>query len=176
MIRTVASQIAGLHTASTSPIFVAILAVHVTAAVIAVSCGALLAVRRKGDRRHRRTGRIYALALTVVAITTLALSAFDIGRDWPLDILGVLAAGFAWLGIAHRRRHRPGDTGHILAMGGSYVLMLTAFYVDNGKSLPLWRDLPTLIYWLLPAAVGTPLIARAIARHRLAALPGPSQQ
>jgi len=61
-------------------------------------------------------------------------------------------------------------------MGGSYVLMLTAFYVDNGKSLPLWRDLPTLTYWLLPAAVGAPLIARAIARHRLAALPGPSQQ
>ncbi len=33
--------------------------------------------------------------------------------------------------------------------------MLTAFYVDNGKSLPLWQDLPaTLTYWLLPSAVG----------------------
>ncbi len=67
----------------------------------------------------------------------------------------VLAAGLAWLGIAHRRRHRPGDTGRILDMGGSYVVMLTAFYVDNGKSLPLWQDLPaTLTYWLLPSAVG----------------------
>ena len=176
MIRTVAGQIAGLHTASTSPVFLAILAVHVIAALTAVSCGAMLALRRKGDQRHRRTGRIYTLALTAVATTTLALSAFDLGRDWPLDILGILAACLAWLGTAHRRLHRRGDTGHILAMSGSYVLMLTAFYVDNGKSLPLWRDLPTLAYWLLPSAVGAPLIVRAIARRRHAALPGPSQQ
>lgn len=176
MMRAVAGRIAGLHTASTSPVFLAILAVHVTAALIAVICGAMLALRRKGDQRHRRTGHVYALARTVVAITTVALSAFDIGRDWPLDILGVLAAGLAGLGVAHRRRHRPGHTGHILAMGGSYVLMLTAFYVDNGKSLPLWRDLPTLTYWLLPTAVGTPLIARAIIGHRPATAPGPSQQ
>ena len=26
-------------------------------------------------------------------------------------------------------------------MGLSYILLLTAFYVDNGKSLPLWKDL-----------------------------------
>ena len=166
MRHAVASQIAGLHTASVSPLFLAVLAVHVIAAFIAVICGAVLAVRRKGDQRHRRTGRVYAMALTVVAITSVGLSAFDIRRDWPLDILGILAAGLAWFGIAHRRRHRPGDTGHILGMGGSYVLMLTAFYVDNGKSLPLWRELPTLTYWLLPSAVGAPLIARAIARHR----------
>jgi uncharacterized membrane protein len=175
MMGTVAARIAGLHTASAAPGFLAILAVHVTAALVAGGCGAWLAARRKGDRRHRDTGRVYVLALTVVALTTLGLSAFDIGRDWPLDALGVLAAGLAWAGIAHRRRHRPGDTGHILAMGGSYVLMLTAFYVDNGKSLPLWRDLPVLAYWLLPAAVGAPLIARAIARHRTAPLPGPGQ-
>ncbi len=129
MIRTVAGQIAGLHTASASPVFLAILAVHVIAALTAVSCGAMLALRRKGDQRHRRTGRIYTLALTAVATTTLALSAFDLGRDWPLDILGILAACLAWLGTAHRRLHRRGDTGHILAMSGSYVLMLTAFYV-----------------------------------------------
>lgn len=132
----------------------------------------MLAIRRKGDARHRRTGRRYARALSVVAVTTFALSAFDIGRDWPLDLLGGLAVSLAWLGVAHRRRQRPGDTGHILAMGGSYVVMLTAFYVDNGKSLPLWRDLPTLTYWLLPTVIGLPLIARAIHRHRPAPLPG----
>ena len=27
-------------------------------------------------------------------------------------------------------------------MGASYILLLTAFYVDNGKNLPLWRELP----------------------------------
>jgi len=27
-------------------------------------------------------------------------------------------------------------------MSLSYVLMLIAFYVDNGKQLPIWKDLP----------------------------------
>ena len=42
-------------------------------------------------------------------------------------------------------------------MATSYVLMLTAFYVDNGKNLPVWRDLPHIAYWIVPATVGLPL-------------------
>jgi hypothetical protein len=53
-------------------------------------------------------------------------------------------------------------------MGLSYILLLTAFYVDNGKSLPLWKELPPIAYWLLPAAVGMPLIIHALLRHPLA--------
>lgn len=53
-------------------------------------------------------------------------------------------------------------------MGTSYILLLTAFYVDNGKSLPLWKELPSLAYWILPTAVGVPLIVRALLRHPLA--------
>jgi hypothetical protein len=58
-------------------------------------------------------------------------------------------------------------------MGASYVLLLTAFYVDNGKSLPLWKELPAIAYWLLPAAVGVPLIMRAMLWHPLARRPSP---
>ncbi len=54
---------------------------------------------------------------------------------------------------------------HITGMGLSYILLLTAFYVDNGKSLPLWKDLPPITYWLLPAAVGLPLIIHALSRR-----------
>jgi hypothetical protein len=59
---------------------------------------------------------------------------------------------------------------HIIGMGFSYILLLTAFYVDNGKNLPLWKELPTLASWLLPAAVGIPLTARALAHWRGLAL------
>ncbi len=51
-------------------------------------------------------------------------------------------------------------------MGGSYTVLLTAFYVDNGKNLPLWDRLSTAAYWLLPAAVAAPLIWRSVRRHR----------
>jgi hypothetical protein len=46
--------------------------------------------------------------------------------------------------------------------------MLTAFYVDNGKNLPVWRDLPTVVYWLAPSVVGLPILALAFFRHPLA--------
>lgn len=52
-------------------------------------------------------------------------------------------------------------------MGASYVLMLTAFYVDNGPNLPLWRDLPPIANWTVPSLVGAPIILWALFRHRL---------
>lgn len=53
-------------------------------------------------------------------------------------------------------------------MGTAYVAMLTAFYVDSGPHLPLWDRLPTLTFWLLPSAIGTPIIARAVTHARRA--------
>jgi len=56
---------------------------------------------------------------------------------------------------------------HIGGMAISYILLLTAFYVDNGPNLPLWRSLPSLAYWLLPSLVGLPLMIWALRRHPL---------
>jgi hypothetical protein len=44
-------------------------------------------------------------------------------------------------------------------MASSYIVMLTAFYVDNGRNLPIWRDLPHIAYWIVPSAIGLPLAA-----------------
>jgi hypothetical protein len=51
-------------------------------------------------------------------------------------------------------------------MGGSYIALLTGFYVDNGPFLPLWSRLPHLTYWLLPSLVGVPLIWVALRRFQ----------
>jgi hypothetical protein len=51
-------------------------------------------------------------------------------------------------------------------MGTGYVAMLTAFYVDNGPHLPLWDRLPSLTFWFLPAAIGAPIIVRAVLTAR----------
>ena len=50
-------------------------------------------------------------------------------------------------------------------MGAVPLLLLTAFYVDNGKNLPLWRELPQIAFWLLPSAIGVPIILYALRRH-----------
>jgi hypothetical protein len=55
----------------------------------------------------------------------------------------------------------------IAGTGIGYTAMLTAFYVDNAPRLPLRDRLPVLAFWLLPGAIATPLIVRAVigARH-----------
>ena len=50
-------------------------------------------------------------------------------------------------------------------MAGSYIALLTGFYVDNGPQLPLWNRLPHWSFWFLPAAVGIPLTWRALVRN-----------
>ena len=169
-----ASRILGDQVGSTAPAFLAILAVHVIAGLTAVITGAAAALARKGSPRHIRAGRWYYRALTTVFATAAALAAMRWSQDWYLFILGAVAFTAATAGVLHRRRHRPGDTGHIAGMGIAYTAMLTAFYVDNGPHLPLWDRLPTLTFWLLPTAVGAPVIARAVLRARRAHLEPPA--
>jgi len=49
----------------------------------------------------------------------------------------------------------------------SFILLLTAFFFDNGKNLPLWNKFLSIAFWLLPGAVGTPFIVRALLWHPL---------
>jgi len=166
-----AARILGDHVGSTAPVFLAFLAVHVIAGLTAVVTGAVAALTRKGSRRHIRAGRGYYRAITVVFGTAAVLAAMRLRQDYYLFLIGVVAFTAATIGYQHRRRHRPGDTGHIAGMGTAYVAMLTAFYVDNGPHLPLWDHLPVLAFWLLPSAIGAPIIIRAILRAKHAGPP-----
>ena len=161
-----ASRILGDQVGSTAPVFLAFLALHVLAGLTAVIAGAVAALVRKGSPRHIRVGRWFYRAITVVFATAIALAAMRWRQDYDLFLIGAVAFTAATIGYEHRRRHRPGDTGHIAGMGIGYTAMLTAFYVDNGPHLPLWDRLPVLAFWLLPAAIATPLIARAVIRAR----------
>jgi len=163
-----AARVFGDQVASAAPVFLAFLAIHVLAGLTAVVTGAAAALVRKGSPRHIRAGRWYYRAITVVFVTATVLAAMRWRQDYYLFIIGATAFAAATVGYQHRRRHRPGDTGHIVGMGASYVAMLTAFYVDNGPRLPLLDHLPVLAFWLLPSAIGAPLIARAVIRARRA--------
>ena len=172
-----AVRVLGGQVGSAAPVFLAFLAVHVLAGLAAVATGAVAALVRKGSPRHIRAGRWYYQAITVVFVTATVLAAMRWRQDYYLFIIGAVSFGAATVGYQHRRRHRPGDTGHIVGMGAAYVAMLTAFYVDNGPRLPLLDHLPVLAFWLGPAAIATPLIVRAVIRARHASrAPGGSRR
>jgi hypothetical protein len=161
-----AARILGDQVGSTAPLFLAFLALHVLTGLTAVITGAIAALVRKGSPRHIRAGRWYYRAITIVFATAAVLAALRWRQDYYLFIIGAIAFTAASIGYQHRRRHRPGDTGHIAGMGIAYVAMLTAFYVDNGPHLPLWNRLPVITFWLLPSVIGAPIIIRAIIRAR----------
>jgi len=158
----------GIPIPSTSPTFLTIVGLHVAVGLVCVVAGAIAMLSPKRGGRHPTFGTIYYWSLVAVFVSATALSVLRWAENYHLFILGVLAFASAFVGRAARRQRWTGWLRlHITGMGLSYILLLTAFYVDNGKSLPLWKELPPIAYWLLPAAVGLPLIIRSLFRHPL---------
>ena len=52
---------------------------------------------------------------------------------------------------------------HIGQMSGAYIATVTAFLVNNGRWFPF---VPGIVLWLLPAAVGVPLITQTIKKYK----------
>ena len=115
--------------------------------------------------RHPRFGSVYYWCLCGLFVTAAGFAVVRWREDYPLLILGAAAfAGAHFARRARRKRWSGWRRLHIIGMGTSYISLLTAFYVDNGRSLPLWRELPPISYWLLPVAGGLPLSLRALLR------------
>ena len=158
------TSIAGIQIPSSDPVFLSIVAIHVPLGLACVVSGVLAMLSVKGPGRHRTAGTIYYWSLAVLFASATVLSIMRWAEDYHLFILGALAFAAVHTGRMAGRRSWPLRL-HITMMGWSYVLLLTAFYVDNGKQLPLWRELPVWTYWTVPALVGAPLMLWALLRH-----------
>jgi hypothetical protein len=139
---------------------------HIFAGIVCVIAGAMAALSRKGPGRHPRFGDAYFWGLVVVSMSSTAISVLRWPRDIHLLALGFLAVALASIGyVARKVRWTGWLTLHVLGMGLSYVVLLTAFYVDNGPHLPVWRRLPSLAFWIGPSLIGLPLVALGLGRH-----------
>ena len=163
----------GIEIPSTDPVFLAVvLGIHVPLGLACVVVGAIAMLSEKRRGRHSAFGKIYYWCLLALFASAAFLSVMRWADNYHLFVLGALSFASAWFGRkALRERWHYWARLHITGMGLSYILVLIAFYVDNGKQLPLWKDLPHFTYWLLPIAAGLPLIVRALLRHPLARRP-----
>jgi len=158
-------DIFGLPIPDAGPVFAAALVVHIMSGLSAVVAGALAATARKRPGRHPRAGRVYLCALGGVFVTATVMAMIRWHEDAHLFVIALIALGLGLYGYRARRQHRSGwPPHHAIGMGGSYIALLTGFYVDNGPFLPLWKELPHLSYWLLPTGIGIPLIWLALRR------------
>jgi hypothetical protein len=162
--------IAGIEIPSTDPLFLTIVvAIHIPLGLACVAAGAVAMLSKKRRGRHSTIGKSYFWCLLGLFVSATLLSTMRWAENNHLFVLGAMSFASAWLGrVAIRQRWPHWARLHITGMGLSYVLMLIAFYVDNGKQLPLWKDLPPFMYWMLPLAVGAPFIVRAFLWHPMA--------
>ena len=159
------------------------LVVHALAALTTGVTGVITFSRPKRSVRHPRWGGRYLWAYTAVFLTAIILSA----QHWPTDaylvVLAMIGYGFALAGYGIRRfRREPWVmrtlgkqwiSVHIVGMIESYVVLWTAFYVDNAHLIPGLKQLPTLTFWVLPSLIALPFLVVSLARFTpKTAIPG----
>ena len=164
--------ILGVEVPDAGPVFLAALAVHVLAGLVAVIAATLAALARKRRGQHPRAGTVFLGAVAVIVATAAVMATIRWQHNRHLLAIAVVTAALAGTGwLARRRRWPRWMLWHGMAMSGAFIALLTGFYVDNGPQLPVWDRLPPLTFWFLPAAVGIPLTWWALVRNR--ALPRP---
>ena len=160
------TTIAGIPIPSTFPVFLSVIGFHVLLGLACAITGIITMLSIKGRGRHSNFGTIYYWCLLAVFLSAASLSVVRWSDDYHLFILGTLSFAAAhWGRRALRQRWREWPQLHVSGMGTSYILLLTAFYVDNGKNLPLWKELPQIAFWLLPSVIGAPIILYVLRRH-----------
>ena len=163
-----ASQLAAIAIPADGAVFTGALGCHIAAGLTCVVTGALAMTAAKRAGRHTVAGSVYFWSLAVVFASATVMAVLRFSEDWHLLLIAVVAFTAGSLAyLARRHRWRGWLRVHLLGMSGSYIALLTGFYVDNGPRLPLWNRLPTIAFWLLPTLVGIPLVVRAMARRHL---------
>jgi hypothetical protein len=134
------------------------LSVHVASGVVALALGplALLAARRQ-QRRFGRLRAAYYWSVLVVCASASAVSVLAWTRLWWLVPIAVLSYGLALAGhLGSRHNWPPWIRAH--GWGGSYIALVTALLVVSARGESALLEVAA---WILPAAIGTPLIVRA---------------
>jgi hypothetical protein len=158
----------GIPVPSTNKVFLTFVVVHILIALVSVISGFLAMLSDKGKSKHPAFGRIYFWSMLSSFATVVILSIMRWAHNKHLLIIGTLAMGFTYTGYRLAKSHRKNWASlHTICMGLSYILLLTGFYVDNGKNLPFWNQFPQIVFYVFPSAIGVPIIVYVLFRHPL---------
>jgi hypothetical protein len=158
----------GVPVPSDNKAFLTIVAIHIIIGLVCIISGLIAMLSRKAGKGHTIAGKVYYWGMTSLFITVLITSIMRWPFNTHLLIIGTLAYALTSTGQRLARNHKANWTRlHTICMGYSYVLLITGFYVDNGKNLPFWNQFPQLFFWFFPSIVGLPIILYVFYRHPL---------
>ena len=149
--------------------------VHTALGSLALGSGALVLLRRKGDRWHRWAGRVYGTSMGALCVLAFGLrdsTPFFQGYGM-FHVAAVVSLGTVTLGVLAVRRRREGWLeAHFQWMSWSYIglLMATGGHVMRplflglhrgvGLKAPVSMGLAVAAVWVAPPLVGAWWIAR----------------
>lgn len=158
----------GIPVPSTDPVFLAFVFVHILISLAAVVSGLLAMFSEKTSTMHKINGRVYFWSISTSFVTVVILSIMRWPHNIHLLTIGILTLGLTFTGRKlAKTKPRLWARLHTICMGLSYVLLLTGFYVDNGKNLPFWNLFPQWFFYVFPTALGIPIILRVLKTHPL---------
>jgi hypothetical protein len=137
------------------PVF---LVLHIASGAAALVLGPLAlfaAARRRADRDRALAG--YHWAVLATCATAVVVSVLAWSRLWWLVPVAAVSYLLVLAGYLAVRRGWPAWV-RAHGLGGSYIALVTALLVVSLRGV---STIAEILAWILPAAVGTPLIVRA---------------
>jgi hypothetical protein len=133
-----------------------VLVPHVVAGCIGLVIGPFAILRVRRTTAQARLELAYQLAVGGLCATAIGLTFYEPGLWW-LALVAVATAVAARAGWVLARRRPPGwRSRHLKLVGGSYIAFVTGFLVVATG----W-----VVAWLLPSAIGIPIIHVLIHRQ-----------
>jgi uncharacterized membrane protein len=101
-------------------------AIHFTAAIVALACGAIVLGAPKGTVLHRTIGAGFVAAMVILNVSSLAIYRLT-GHFEPFHALALFSLATVVRGMVPALRRRPGWLmAHYLSMAWSYLSLLAA--------------------------------------------------
>jgi uncharacterized membrane protein len=159
------------------------IAVHTIVGVIALAAGLAVVVLQKGTRTHRLIGRLYALAMYALCLSSFAIPAAllplvgDYGIFHLFALFGTVHLTIGLAPILWRGSVRNWYTHHLYFMLWSFVGLIMAtnshffpyvgalFMRGVGLSSTVSMVVTGVLLWGLPMMIGAPLIERKKAKY-----------
>lgn len=136
-----------------------ILWAHIALGAAGLILGPIAMSARKRDGVHTSTGEAYHWVMLGVCLSAGALAILDWGRIWWFFPIALGSYAFALLGyLAAKRRGKGWLRRHIAGQGGSYIALVTAFFVVNWDNWTGTRGVNSPLAWALPTVIGTPML------------------
>lgn len=127
--------------------------VHFLTAIIALTSGAWVLLRRKGTARHRQVGWLYVGSMLALNVTSLFIYRLT-GTFGPFHVAALINLATLLAGVVNARRRLRGDRNwlprHYFYMSWSYLGLVAAAVAETATRLPILQEVaggPTAAFW-----------------------------